>query len=113
MKTLTGHGARIATACALAATALIAMSPTSARADRDDWQHNRGNHYGWTRPGNPHNQWNGDRVWFHRSDRDSDRDRSWSHRRDRNRDRDRNWRRDRDHDHDRDDRTWNHRRWNR
>jgi len=101
MKTINGHGAKISFGCAMAAVALMAFSPTAARADRDDWHHNRGNHFGWNQPQNPHSNWswrhdNDDSRWFHGDgdrDRDDQRwfhrdndDRRWHHRRDRDRD---------------------------
>ena len=110
MKTINGHGAKITVGCAMAAIALMAFSPTAARADRDDRHHDRGNHFGWNRPQNPHNNWswqhrdNDDRRFFHR-----DRDDRWFHR-----DRDDQrffYRRDRDDDwyrHHR--RVWDHNR---
>jgi hypothetical protein len=106
-------GTKIAQGCALAAMALVALAPVSARADRDDWHHtNRGNHYGWNQSHNPHHrtfyQWQNHNSWYgeHKriplqfGDRDDSRrfhrDRDDMRNFDRNRDRDDSRRFDRD-----------------
>ena len=62
-----GHGSKVTLACAVAGIAMMAFSPTAARADKDDSHQNRGNHYGWSQPGNPHrviHQWQVPGSWY-------------------------------------------------